>query len=163
MFSFSGIGADDAFIFVKIWQCVLTERVKASSMVTTSDRHSDILLQTMSYTFRHAALSMLTTSLTTACAFYASYVSSITAVRCFGIFSGTAIIVNYMLMISWLPACISIAEKMSCLSFKFKNLTLLRLSFFKSLSHVGTRIEDSIISIVVYLPYLCIAVLGRIF
>jgi protein dispatched 1 len=140
---------------------VLTERVKASGVVATSDRHSDILLQTMSYTFRHAALSMLTTSLTTSCAFFASFVSSITAVRCFGIFSGTAIIVNYLLMISWLPACISIAEKMSCLSFKFQNLTLLRLNFFKSLSHFGTKLEDFIISIVVHLPYLCIAVLGQ--
>lgn len=91
-----GIGADDAFIFLKIWQCVISDRMKTSGAVvalgpSTSSfaaeanvARSDTLVGIMASTLRHAALSMLVTSLTTAAAFYASYVSSITAVRCFG-------------------------------------------------------------------------------
>lgn len=105
----SGIGADDAFIFLKIWQCVIADRMKATGAVvplggpSTSSSFvseggngtgggavgpgaapSDTLVGIMASTLKHAALSMLVTSLTTAAAFYASYVSSITAVRCFG-------------------------------------------------------------------------------
>jgi protein dispatched 1 len=70
---------------------------------------------------------------------------------------------NYLLMITWLPACISIADKLSCLSLKFNSITVLRLNIFKSLGHIGTKIEDCIVSIVLNLPYLCIGVLGETF
>lgn len=92
----SGIGADDAFIFLKIWQCVITDRVKATGAVValgpstsafaseTNAARSDTLVGIMASALKHASLAMLVTSLTTAAAFYASYVSSITAIRCFG-------------------------------------------------------------------------------
>jgi hypothetical protein len=82
-----GIGSDDAFIFLKIWQCVLTEKIKTPATTFAADRNThtyDNLVNVMSLTLRHASVSMLVTSLTTASAFFASIISSITAVRCFG-------------------------------------------------------------------------------
>ncbi|KAF5283571.1 hypothetical protein FQR65_LT13826 [Abscondita terminalis] len=91
-----GIGADDAFIFCKAWHSAKEEK--------------DSSIKIMISTFHHAFVSMLVTSLTTAAAFLASYISSITTVRCFSIFSTTAVIVNCILMMTWLPACIVIEE-----------------------------------------------------
>lgn len=85
-----GIGADDAFIFVKIWQCVLTERFSKTSTVTTKSlanpesEQTETLQNLMALTLKHAAISMFVTSVTTAGAFYASYTSYITAIKCFG-------------------------------------------------------------------------------
>ncbi|XP_061387699.1 protein dispatched [Musca vetustissima] len=112
-----GIGADDAFIFVKIWQCVLTERFTKTSTVTTKSlanpesEQTETLQNLMALTLKHAAISMFVTSITTTVAFYASYTSYITAIKCFGIFAGTAVITNYFLMVTWLPASISIMER----------------------------------------------------
>uniref|UniRef100_A0A8C1T1P6 Dispatched homolog 1 (Drosophila) n=1 Tax=Cyprinus carpio TaxID=7962 RepID=A0A8C1T1P6_CYPCA len=60
---------------------------------------------------KHAALSMFVTSFTTSAAFYANYVSNITAIRCFGVYAGTAILVNYILMVTWLPAVVVLHER----------------------------------------------------
>ncbi|KAG7259449.1 hypothetical protein CRUP_000661 [Coryphaenoides rupestris] len=54
---------------------------------------------------------MFVTSFTTAAAFYANYVSNITAIRCFGVYAGTAILVNYILMVTWLPAVVVLHER----------------------------------------------------
>lgn len=95
-----GIGADDAFIFCKIWQ------------VNKNDQSNDNdISKIMSGTFRHAFKSMFVTTLTTAVAFWGSYVSSVTAISCFSIFAGTAIIINFFLMITWFPACLVIWEQ----------------------------------------------------
>ncbi|CAH1377826.1 unnamed protein product [Tenebrio molitor] len=96
-----GIGADDAFIFCKIWHTVKEE--KNSSIV-----------KLMGDTFHHAFFSMFVTSLTTSVAFLASYASSVIAICCFSIFSGTAVITNFLLMITWFPACVVIWERSCC-------------------------------------------------
>ncbi|KAK4871478.1 hypothetical protein RN001_015602 [Aquatica leii] len=92
-----GIGADDAFIFCKAWHSARAEMNSST-------------IKIMNSTFNHAFVSMLITSVTTAAAFLASYISSITAVRCFSIFATTAVIINCILMMTWLPACIVIEE-----------------------------------------------------
>ncbi|XP_056645516.1 protein dispatched [Diorhabda sublineata] len=97
-----GIGSDDAFIFCKIWQ------------IQKQDS-SCSLLKVMADTFHHAFMSMFVTALTTSVAFLGSYVSSVTAVSCFSIFAGMAVIANYCLMMTWFPACLVIWER-SCLS-----------------------------------------------
>ncbi|KAI3363616.1 hypothetical protein L3Q82_001246 [Scortum barcoo] len=81
-----GIGADDAFVLCDVWN------------YTKFDKPHAELAETVSVTLQHAALSMFVTSFTTAAAFYANYVSNITAIRCFGVYAGTAILVNYILM-----------------------------------------------------------------
>lgn len=88
-----GIGADDAFIFVKVWNCAIAERVKSlgggfpltsTSSMTSDVSYKDTLAGLIAVTLKHAAISMGVTSLTTAVAFYTSFINSITAVKCFG-------------------------------------------------------------------------------
>lgn len=94
-----GIGADDAFVLCDVWN------------YTKFDKPNAELSETVSVTLQHAALSMFVTSFTTAAAFYANYVSNITAIRCFGVYAGTAILVNYILMVTWLPAVVVLHER----------------------------------------------------
>uniref|UniRef100_W5U946 Protein dispatched homolog 1 n=1 Tax=Ictalurus punctatus TaxID=7998 RepID=W5U946_ICTPU len=94
-----GIGADDAFVLCDVWN------------YTKIDKPNTELSETVNVTLHHAALSMFVTSFTTAAAFYANYVSNITAIRCFGVYAGTAILVNYVLMVTWLPAVVILHER----------------------------------------------------
>lgn len=94
-----GIGADDAFVLCDVWNYTKLDKSHAETS------------QTVSITLQHAALSMFVTSFTTAAAFYANYVSNITAIRCFGVYAGTAILVNYILMVTWLPAVVVLHER----------------------------------------------------
>lgn len=96
-----GIGADDTFIYCKVWNLAKTER----SNVT--------LEKIVAETLKHAATSMLVSSLTTAAAFLANVISDITAIRCFSIYVGTSVLCNFLLMMTWMPAMIVIYEK-SC-------------------------------------------------
>lgn len=93
-----GIGADDVFIFCKVWHRKKLDR-------------SCSVIELMADTFQHAMLSMLVTSLTTAAAFYSSLFSNITTVCCFSVFAGTAIIANFLLMLTWLPASVVVSER----------------------------------------------------
>ncbi|KAK5639216.1 hypothetical protein RI129_011708 [Pyrocoelia pectoralis] len=93
-----GIGADDAFIFCKAWH-------------NSKQQKGNSIMEMVNDTFHHALVSMLITSITTAAAFLASYISSITAIRCFSVFATTAVIVNCILMMSWLPASVIIGER----------------------------------------------------
>ena len=94
-----GIGADDIFVYLDVWRH------------TTSTNPNASLTSRVRTTLKHAALAMFVTSFTTASAFYANVVSSITAIRIFGVFAGTTIVVNYVMMITWLPAVVVIHEK----------------------------------------------------
>ncbi|KAM6166682.1 protein dispatched homolog 1 isoform 1-T2 [Erethizon dorsatum] len=94
-----GIGADDAFVLCDVWTYTKCDKPHAKTT------------ETVSTALQHAALSMFVTSFTTAAAFYANYVSKITAIRCFGVYAGTAILVNYILMVTWLPAVVVLHER----------------------------------------------------
>ena len=54
---------------------------------------------------------MLVTSLTTAAAFFANISSSITLVKCFGLYAGTSIIANYVLMITLFSVVMILHDK----------------------------------------------------
>ncbi|KAE9550048.1 hypothetical protein FO519_006749 [Halicephalobus sp. NKZ332] len=54
----------------------------------------------------HAASAMFVTSATTAAAFLTNYFSNIVILRCFGIFAGITILVNYLFVVTGLPAAI---------------------------------------------------------
>ena len=69
---FSGIGADDAFIYCKVWESNKQQKLTNGGM--------ERLVQE---TMNHALPSMFTTSFTTAVAFFASIVSNVTAINCF--------------------------------------------------------------------------------
>ncbi|XP_023308791.2 protein dispatched [Lucilia cuprina] len=157
-----GIGADDAFIFVKIWQCVLMERFSKMSTVTTKSltntatdtEQTETLQNLMALTLKHASISMFVTSVTTAGAFYASYTSYITAIKCFGVFAGTAVITNYILMITWLPASISIMERLSsCTTCSKLQIQKILIMINKSINSFCTKLESFITTaILCYAP-----------
>ncbi|OXU27643.1 hypothetical protein TSAR_001530 [Trichomalopsis sarcophagae] len=98
----TGIGSDDAFIFCKIWEC--NKRQKSLN-------NNNGLTRLVHETMKHAAPSMFVTTLTTAVAFFASIVSNVTAINCFSLFSGITVIANFLLMVTWLPASVIIAER----------------------------------------------------
>ncbi|XP_055305297.1 protein dispatched [Sitodiplosis mosellana] len=107
-----GIGADDCFVYMKEWRLSADEW----EMVTSKHlpkRKSKKLIFLVSNTMEHAAKSIFVTSLTTAHAFLASYSSSITAIRCFGLYAAIVIMVNYVLMVTWLPATVIIVEELN--------------------------------------------------
>uniref|UniRef100_A0A674CGY2 Dispatched homolog 1 (Drosophila) n=1 Tax=Salmo trutta TaxID=8032 RepID=A0A674CGY2_SALTR len=85
--------------------------MKTSTCLILSPMYRPCKKPTVSITLQHAALSMFVTSFTTAAAFYADYVSNITAIYCFGIYAGTAILVNYILMVTWLPVVVVLHER----------------------------------------------------
>uniref|UniRef100_A0A0K8TSG4 Putative patched transmembrane receptor n=1 Tax=Tabanus bromius TaxID=304241 RepID=A0A0K8TSG4_TABBR len=149
-----GIGADDAFIFVKIWRCIHLEYEQEFCGLPTEVK-SSTEANIMKSTLKHAALSMFVTSFTTAAAFYASYISSITAVKCFGVFAGTAVISNNILMMTWLPASVSIMKRVKC------PFTLsLRLKIM--IERIGLAAEAYIITAVTKTPILWMSLLGII-
>ncbi len=67
----------------------------------------------MQETLHHATATMLVTSLTTAASMYSSIISDITAIKCFGLFGGTAIMMNFVLTLTLLPAVIVIQYKLT--------------------------------------------------
>ena len=93
------IGADDVFIFYDTW-----DQVKKQD----GNIPLDVLV---AKTFNHAALSIFVTSLTTSAAFFANSVSSIIAIKCFGIFAGLAVLANFFFMITWTPAIMIMMDK----------------------------------------------------
>lgn len=121
-----GIGADDVFIFCKYWHVCKMEK-------------NGSVMQLMRQTFHHAIVTMFVTSLTTAAAFFSSMISSITAVCCFGVFAGTTIIANFLIMFTWFPACVVIAEHSCWNSYfllkwaKFRNFRVALERFWKTM------------------------------
>ncbi|XP_072401533.1 protein dispatched isoform X1 [Diabrotica undecimpunctata] len=112
-----GIGSDDAFILCKIWNLQKMENC---------DNEASLELM-MSTTFKHALVTLFVTTLTTAVAFLGSYASYVTAVSCFSLFTGVAVIINFILMITWFPAFVVLYEnsrfsKKSYTTFLFKKL-----------------------------------------
>lgn len=187
MHSFNpGIGADDAFIFVKLWNCSIIERVKtlglpvsSSSSFATNASYPDTLAGLLATTLKHAATSMLVTSLTTSLAFYTSYLSAITAIRCFGyffqrvqrsqseywlncilhhcsIFAGTAVLINYLFMVTWLPAAVSINERSTCSWHMLKCGSRCIQKTVSMSNQLADLVQDLFVSAVTKAPYLWI-------
>lgn len=155
---FPGIGADDCFVFVKEWKLARNE------WHTKKDRSSFKCAKKVylvSTSMKHAAKSIFVTSVTTAFAFYASFFSSITAIRCFSIYAGTVVLVNYVLMISWLPAIVAIDDDCNfSLCFCWK--TYLEL-INKTIDRIGVRVQKLIIYLVDKFKWLFIVLFCKFF
>ncbi len=119
------VAADDVFIFYDIWKMFKEaytrddNTVIGDTMTPTSipgrlsqKQNKDTMVKIMTQTFKHATASILVTSLTTAAALLSNCTSHITALKCFGIFSGTVILANFLLMVIWTPAVVISLEKM---------------------------------------------------
>ncbi|CAL4119913.1 unnamed protein product, partial [Meganyctiphanes norvegica] len=94
-----GIGADDSFVYCRVWS------------LAKQDKEAGTIEKLVGDALHHAAASIIVTSLTTSAAFFASCVSHITAIRCFSIFAGTVVLANLVLMLTWVPACVVVAER----------------------------------------------------
>lgn len=67
-----GIGADDAFVYCKVWESRKQQKLSNGGLV-----------RLVQETIKHAFPPMFVTSLTTAIAFFTSFVSHVTAINCF--------------------------------------------------------------------------------
>ncbi|XP_065572133.1 protein dispatched-like isoform X3 [Artemia franciscana] len=103
-----GIGVDDAFVYFHHWQ-------RAKLQLDGSP-----LAAVVAKALGTTAVSMFVTSLTTSAACFASYLSDVTALKAFGVFTGTAILFNYFIVVTWLPATIAVIEKFPRVISKFK-------------------------------------------
>ncbi|VDK89584.1 unnamed protein product [Litomosoides sigmodontis] len=121
------VGADDAFLFMyqyrkhkedasKKWSPVLLNCDANNTKEENFDKdelmeyHRRRVITGLSDALSHAAISMLVTSATTAVAFFANLVSEIMVLRCFGIYAGILMIINYILVMTILPAAIIISD-----------------------------------------------------
>ena len=94
-----GIGADDIFVFMDAW--------KQSAQVMGDNAPLD---ERMSAVIHKACGSIFITSLTTASAFAANAFSIITCLKCFGTYCAIVIVVDFVLMLTYVPALVIIYE-----------------------------------------------------
>jgi len=95
-----GIGADDIFVFADAWR-------QSASM----DREiSASLTRRMNFAYSRTAQAVFNTSFTTAVAFIATGVSPVMPVAAFGYYAAIAILMNYVLAVTFLPASFIIWE-----------------------------------------------------
>ncbi|KAK9498561.1 hypothetical protein O3M35_003165 [Rhynocoris fuscipes] len=96
-----GIGGDTSLMMYKIW---------------TSSKKGNEALKSVTGLVQclhsHSTISLFVTSFTTAVAFYSSYISNITAICCFSVFAGTAVLSNLVVMMGWFPATLVINESL---------------------------------------------------
>jgi len=95
IFIVCAIGADDIFVFM--------DQYKQSMY------HPEVcvdLKTRMNWIYSRAAWAMFITSATTCAAFICTAVSPLASIQSFGIFSAFVIATDYILVITWFPACV---------------------------------------------------------
>ncbi|KAM4013657.1 protein dispatched homolog 2 [Anomaloglossus baeobatrachus] len=95
----SSICANHTFVFFDLWNLSKIQHAAAG------------MQQWVKQTMHHFVYLMLVSCLTTGAAFYASYMSSVTSIRCFSIYMGTSVLINMTFMITWLPATMVLYER----------------------------------------------------
>ncbi|XP_066585770.1 protein dispatched [Prorops nasuta] len=133
-----GIGADDAFIYCKVWEYGKQKKILNGGMV-----------RLVQETMKHALPSMFVTSLTTAVAFFASIVSNVTAINCFSLFSGMTVIANFFLMVTWLPACVVVSEH--CRLTTLSPANFIARKIIRPLKIFGDRMATGFSSLLIYI------------
>merc|ERR1711904_758876 len=95
LFVVLAIGADDIFVLMDAYKQSLYHGVVCKDLNTRITRF-----------YRRATSAMFVTSFTTMAAFVASATSPLVDVQSFGIFAACAILVDFVLVITWFPACL---------------------------------------------------------
>ncbi|XP_068004629.1 protein dispatched homolog 2 [Melanerpes formicivorus] len=95
----SSICANHTFVFFDLWN------------LSKSQNPSAGLSQWVSHTMHHFGYLTLASCFTTGAAFYASYISNITAIRCFAAYMGTSVLASLLLMVTWLPSSAVLYER----------------------------------------------------
>ncbi|CAG9784876.1 unnamed protein product [Diatraea saccharalis] len=165
-----GIGADDAFLYVKVWNTVSKQLIRdniiaqdncLNDIKNLSSAGETILVQILEETLKHSVVTMFITTITTAVAFYASYVSYIPAINCFSVFAGTAVLVNFLLIISWLPVSVYIIDVKMCAG-KIKLFDVIYKSIGDVWEDIIVVLNRFIITCVIKLHIVYVIVLGAI-
>lgn len=163
-----GIGADDAFLYVKVWKMVSKQLIRDNvasqdsglgDIKNVSSAGETIMVQILEETLKHSVVTIFITTLTTAVAFFASYVSYIPAINCFSVFAGTAILVNFLLMVSWLPISVFILDVKLCKN-KTNILEMLHMSLNEIWDDTRVVLNRFIITCVTKLHIVFVIVLG---
>ena len=97
LFLVLGVGADDVYVYVDTW------RQSFSKLPVDAP-----LEYRLSWVLSKAGGAMLVTSTTTAVSFLANITSSITTMKAFGLFTAIVVISDFLLMILFLPAVVTI-------------------------------------------------------
>mmetsp|Transcript_9261 Transcript_9261/g.12739 ORF Transcript_9261/g.12739 Transcript_9261/m.12739 type:complete len:472 (-) Transcript_9261:1544-2959(-) len=98
-----GIGADDVFVMYDGWRFSL-DAPEIQEMIENEEDEDDILEKRMEISFTSTVGSIFTTSFTTIVSFLATSVSPVMPIGSFGILAATAILLNFILVISLVPA-----------------------------------------------------------
>ena len=77
----------------------------------------------------------------------------------YSIFAGTAVMMNYVLMITWFPAAITILERFKLKQKKFQSR--LTQSSFECIIQTAKNMQNTIIKWIVKFPLLWIVILGN--
>ncbi|MBN3274311.1 DISP2 protein, partial [Polyodon spathula] len=96
-----GSCANQAFTFSDLWRLQLSQKTPA------------LLEKRVSRVLHEAGYLTLVSGLTSSAAFYSGYLSSITAVRCFSLYLGTATLVSSLAALVWLPCSLVLRERYS--------------------------------------------------
>ncbi|KAJ8353593.1 hypothetical protein SKAU_G00211600 [Synaphobranchus kaupii] len=91
--------SNQAFAFIDLWSLQLSQKPPA-----TLEKRVNRVLQEVGYL-------ILASGLTSSATFYSGYMSSITAVRCFAVYLGTASLISTLLALVWLPCSLILRER----------------------------------------------------
>ncbi|XP_054909481.1 protein dispatched homolog 2 [Poeciliopsis prolifica] len=94
-----GSCSNQVFIFTDFWNLQLMQNPSASL-----EKRVNRALQEIGYI-------ILASGLTSSAAFFCGYLSSITAIRCFSIYLGTASVISCLLALVWLPCSFILLER----------------------------------------------------
>jgi hypothetical protein len=99
VFILLGIGADDNFVIIDAWKQSLTEVPRSADL-------DEWALRRLIFAYTRAMEAIFNTSFTTALAFMAMISSKILPIQTFGLFAAIAVIINYLMVISLIPAAL---------------------------------------------------------
>ncbi|XP_037602638.1 protein dispatched homolog 2 [Sebastes umbrosus] len=94
-----GSCSNQVFIFADFWNLQLSQNPSASL-----EKRVNRALQEVGYL-------ILASGLTSSAAFFSGYISSITAIRCFSVYLGTASFISSILALVWLPCAFVLRER----------------------------------------------------
>ncbi|XP_028405607.1 protein dispatched homolog 1-like [Dendronephthya gigantea] len=153
-----GIAADDAFVYIDIWNQSIREHREHGPPPSNEEQREKELIWVTNTTMKHASLSMFVTSFTTSSAFFASLTSEITSIRLFGLYSGLSILCMFLLMVTWFPAAVIIEQtvlaRFSCCSIFCEKLQDTRTCRIRTV--VGKLVEWHAKFFIDFLPHIVI-------
>uniref|UniRef100_A0A023EYY9 Putative patched transmembrane receptor n=2 Tax=Triatoma infestans TaxID=30076 RepID=A0A023EYY9_TRIIF len=144
-----GIGGDTSLMIFKVWTC-------AKQCLEPSKSIAKLVHSVHS----HSSICLVVTSLTTAFAFYSSYISNITAICCFSVFAGTAVLTNLVVMMGWLPATLVVAEKIPSCQRRRQPTRNHYPHYIENSSPSTTRLGQLLITAIISYPVLWVVILA---